>query len=168
MFYAGKNPSEERLLSENIGSVKDEAQILRLKNLDVGDDTDEGPKGVDCFLTQGPQNKLVIFFCTISGMSRLTYLFLGAMFNVCFILPFNKYLLSIYYVLDTLLDTRGIAMNKIDKNINPLEFIFWWEKYNKEISVLCIFGDRCYGESFAEKIGDIVLNRVVRENLMTF
>lgn len=131
MFYTGKNPSEERLLSENIGSVKDEAQILRLKNLDVGGDTDEGPKEVDCFLTQGPQNKLVIFFCTISDMSRLTCLFLGAMLNVYFILPFNKYLLSIYYVLDTLLDTRGIAMNKIDKNINPLEFIFWWEKYNK-------------------------------------
>lgn len=43
MFWAGKNPSEERLLSEKLGSVKDEAQILRLENLDFGDNINEGP-----------------------------------------------------------------------------------------------------------------------------
>lgn len=35
---------------------------------------------------------------------------------------------------------------------------------DKKVSILYIFGERCYGDSFA-KIGNVVLNTVVRENL---
>lgn len=46
------------------------------------------------------------------------------------IFPFNKYLLSNYYVAATMLSSEGIAVNKIDKNPYLFFFLAGKEKLN--------------------------------------